>query len=204
MNAGDVTISSLQFCFGASLIVIEFCQQVRNSKVMEMLPQMNLVMEEVHMFRQLAISSIVLTGIIVFGAVKTSAKTVNVVCSITAAAHQNHPSEIVTWQLPAAPMGIFNPNAYRFYIDLDKKKISFPPDAVPPGGPFQITIYDTIFEISSVPDPKVATGRVTFGIDRRTGAFIMRSDEILMQNGQLNVVGTDWQTGTCGTDKTIF
>jgi hypothetical protein len=152
-----------------------------------------------------------LRGLTLFGAIAfvaaasvfAQAETLHLVCSVTATGAQLTQNGRVDWQAEVPAGGIFVPMAMEFTIDVKNKKISFP-NVAWPGGPFDVAVFDMAIQITSVKDPNIATGDVTWGIDRRTGAFLIRANSLLMQDGKLQWVGANWKAGVCGTAQNKF
>ena len=92
------------------------------------------------------------------------------VCSQMALAAQNAATQSpAMWTVPSPSMGIPILKYLQFDIDTDKKKITFFQGIEPLGGPFTVEVGEASFLIRSVKYPDL-----TYAIDRRTGAYIMR------------------------------
>src|ERR1017187_8006405 len=147
------------------------------------------------MRRSLFVASMLSLTFVLLVQLDVQAKTAHFVCSKLAKGIQSSQNGLVDWQLAGPNGGIFMPEVYELDIDLSNKTANFTP--VGPTGPFKVDIFDVSYVIaSSAPN---APSKVTFGIDRRTGAFVKKDESLELSNGTTKVVGTFWETGVCST-----
>jgi len=111
----------------------------------------------------------------------------------------NDPSQLANWQILGASGTL---PTFAFDIDLGKKRLSFPDGALEPaGGPFDLTISNAFYVLTSVKDPKIARSKKTYSIDRRTGVYFLKDLSGVPTGGKGDIF---LETGVCGTNKPKF